>query len=173
MEGSFDSFDKLKWFKISGEKFGTFDELRQRIKNSLLEDFYESDGEISYDIHIGTDSQNKGRSTKFVTVVVMHKVGRGAFGFFTSYTVPRMKSLNQRLFTESQRSIEFAFGLQDIFDEFSIIPKVHADVNPDRKHKSSAIVDEVVSYIEQQGYIAIIKPHSYVSSHCADHLVKA
>ena len=30
MGNIFDSFDKAKWFKISGEKFGTFDELKAK-----------------------------------------------------------------------------------------------------------------------------------------------
>jgi uncharacterized protein len=172
LKSYFDSFEDLQFSQISGPPFGTYEDLKRKVHSILMNDFMGNNGDITHQVHVGTDSQNKGRRTKFVTLIIFHRIGKGGFGFWTGYQVEKMKSMTQRLFTETQRTIEFVQPFNDIFDEFGIVPFVHADVNPNRKYKSNTIVDEVVGYITAQHYTPVIKPDAWVASHGADHLVR-
>jgi uncharacterized protein len=120
-------------------------------------------------VHIGTDSQQTGRTTQFVTVVVIltpHKGGRVAYH---RDVVPRISSLRERLLREVWKSVEL--GLQ-----FSPVVKgdlsVHIDANPVATHKSSAYVQELVGLVVGQGFRALIKPDSWAASNAADHVVR-
>lgn len=163
-------FNEMKYFRIDTKYAGTFAEIKEKVEQSILL------GSLSgsqFNIHIGTDSQNGSRATSFVTIIVLHEVGKGARGFYCKYIIPQIRNINERLFMESVKSIEFAYLFMDLFEKYTIIPYVHADVNPNRRFKSSSIVDEVVGYINAQGFEVVTKPCSWVSSHVCDHLVKS
>jgi uncharacterized protein len=169
------NFEDVNYKTISSVLIGNLNAVKSTINNIILNSMnqygtYDIDNIVN--IHIGTDSQNSNLKTSFATIVIVHTVGKGARGFYTRYSVPIIRSINERLITESSRSIEFASKFIDIFDEYAIIPSLHADVNPDRKFKSSQIVNEVVGYINAQGYNCITKPDAWVASHVCDHLVK-
>lgn len=121
-------------------------------------------------VHIGTDSLQVGRSTRFVTVVVIltpHKGGRVAY---RRAAVPRIASLRERLLKEVWRSVEL--GLQ-----FSPVARgeltVHIDANPVVRHRSSAYMQELVGLVVGQGFRARVKPDAWAATHCADHIVRS
>jgi predicted RNase H-related nuclease YkuK (DUF458 family) len=120
-------------------------------------------------VHIGTDSQQTGRLTQFVTVVVILTPRRGGRVAYRREAVPRITSLRERLLTEVWKSVDL--GLQFT----PIVPgelTVHIDANPVVSHKSSAYVQELVGLVVGQGFRALIKPESWAASHAADHAVR-
>ena len=121
-------------------------------------------------VHIGTDSQQTGRFTQFVTVVVILTPRKGGRVAYRREVVARITSLRERLLKEVWKSVDL--GLQ-----FTSIVKgdltVHIDANPVVKHKSSAYVHELVGLVAGQGFKALIKPESWAASHAADHVVRA
>jgi predicted RNase H-related nuclease YkuK (DUF458 family) len=120
-------------------------------------------------VHIGTDSQQAGRHTQFVTVVVILTLRKGGRVAYRKETVPRIASLRERLLKEVWKSVDLGLQLSPIVKgELT----VHIDANPVVAHKSSAYVHELVGLVVGQGFKALIKPHSWAASHAADHVVR-
>lgn len=122
-------------------------------------------------IYVGTDSQQDGMRTQFVTVVVIHEAGKGGRAFYTKETVPRIKSLRERLLKEVWMSVQLAIEVSPFIGEESEL-EVHVDVNTNTKFKSAAYVKEVTSLVVSQGFNAKLKPEAWAAMHVADHVVK-
>ena len=106
---------------------------------------------------IGTDSQEHGKSTTFVTAVVAHKStglnsgGEAAVHRYrdgTSY-----HTLRSRLIVETMRTLEAAYYLDSVLPEDAKI-RIHLDVNNDKEFKSGLYKEELVGWIAGQGYIS-------------------
>lgn len=121
-------------------------------------------------VHIGTDSLQTGRSTRFVTVVVILTPGKGGRVAYRKEVVPRITSLRERLLKEVWRSVDLGLQLTSIVKGALT---VHIDANPVVAHKSSAYVQELVGLVVGQGFKALIKPDSWAATHAADHVVRA
>jgi predicted RNase H-related nuclease YkuK (DUF458 family) len=122
-------------------------------------------------IYLGTDSQQDGKVTQFVTVVVIHERMKGGRVFYTRDVVPRIKSLRERLLKEVWMSVQLAIELTPFINEDSQL-EVHVDANPNTKFKSSQYVKELTSMVVSQGFEAVLKPDSWAATHAADHVVK-
>jgi predicted RNase H-related nuclease YkuK (DUF458 family) len=121
-------------------------------------------------VHVGTDSQQTGKLTQFVTVVVIltpHKGGRVAY---RREVVPRIGSLRERLLKEVWLSVDLGLQLTEVVKGDLT---VHIDANPVVSHKSSAYIQELVGLVVGQGFKALIKPESWAASHAADHVVRS
>ena len=124
------------------------------------------DGQV---VHLGTDSLQRTRHTRFVTVVAILTPGRGGRAIWTRDTRPRIVSLRERLLREVWLSVELGLTLSPV------VPgplHVHIDANPIARHKSSAYVQELVGLVVSQGFRAVIKPESWAASRAADRLVR-
>lgn len=120
-------------------------------------------------VHIGTDSQQSGFHTRFVTVLAIVNPGRGGRAAYVRDRVPRITSLRERLLREVWRSVELALVLDEV------VPgelTVHIDANPVATSRSSAYVQELVGLVVGQGFRARIKPESWAATHAADRVVK-
>lgn len=122
-------------------------------------------------VHIGTDSQNAGRFTEFVTVVVVLDPGKGGRAFYCRERVSRIKSLRERLMKEVWMSVELGMELNPVIPETSDLT-IHIDANPDVRFKSSNYVQEMVGLVVGQGFKSLVKPDAWCASHTADHVVK-
>jgi predicted RNase H-related nuclease YkuK (DUF458 family) len=125
-----------------------------------------SDGQV---VHLGTDSMQLARHTRFVTVVAILTPGRGGRAIWTRESRPRIASLRERLLREVWLSVELGLKLEPV------VPgplHVHIDANPIAQHKSSAYVQELVGLVVSQGFRAVIKPESWAASRAADRLVR-
>jgi predicted RNase H-related nuclease YkuK (DUF458 family) len=123
------------------------------------------------EVHIGSDSQQDGKSTQFVTVLVALQPGKGGRAFYCKERSPRIKSLRERLMREVWLSVSLGLELSPRLDE-SCAVTVHIDANPNLKFKSSSYVKELTSMVVGQGFSALLKPESWAASHAADHVVK-
>lgn len=120
-------------------------------------------------VHLGTDSLQLARATRFVTVVAIVTPGRGGRAAWRRETVARIGSLRERLMREVWRSVELGLALSPVVPgELS----VHIDANPVARHSSSAYVQELVGLVVSQGFRAVIKPDSWAASRTADRMVR-
>ena len=154
-----------KWRSLSGEDV----DLRPALEAELRA-FPDSS------VVIASDSQQTGKDTEYVTVVVIHRPTKGGRVFFSRERIPRVKELRERLWKEVWRSTELAMELTstpDIGETFPItVSEIHIDANVDPCHKSSRYVEELVGLVMGQGFSAVVKPDAWAASHAADHAVK-
>ncbi len=164
-----------KWKTMLGEPVADIrEELRQLFKDG------------GKDVHVGTDSQQNGVWTDYVTVLVVLTPSKGGRAFYTKERVTRIRGLRERLSREAYKSTELAMELTAtpdvgstlaLMDGDGALPQpnalsVHLDINPDARHKSSQYVQELVGLVVGQGFKVLLKPDSWAASHAADHAVR-
>jgi len=92
-----------------------------------IRDFVRDAAREGQAVHIGTDSQQAGRLTRFVTVVVILTPRRGGRVAYVRESVRRIASLRERLLREVWRSVSLGIELE------AVVPgelTVHIDANP-------------------------------------------
>lgn len=155
---------------------------REMIK--VIADYIRINPSASYDITIGTDSQNH-KMTRMVEVIAVCRIGDGGIFFFRREDIPKIKALKEKIIEETNRSIENAVGfidalqmellednidLDNMFDENRLAFAVHADIG--RRGKTKELIKEICGWIEASGFEARIKPDSYAASGIANMLSK-
>ena len=139
-------------------------------------EFIMSDKTNSYEITVGTDSQNFDR-TKMVEVIAVHRKGRGGTYFYNIEFVRRITNLKQKINEETSRSLIVANDLLDclqemflendmLMEDLGVSFQIHCDIG--RAGKTSVLIKEIVSWVTSQGYVCLIKPDSYAASDIAD-----
>ena len=127
--------------------------------------------EDNREIHVGSDSQQVGKFTEMVTVVVVLNKGKGGRAFYIRERMTRIKSLRERLMREVWMSVNVGLELNAHIPE-TIGLTVHIDANPNLKFRSSDHVKELTAMVVSQGFRTLLKPDSWCASHAADHVVK-
>lgn len=120
---------------------------------------------------IGTDSQVKGKTVEFATVIVFLREKKGGFMFITNYSDTRKMSIRERMILEVGRSVEVAYALCDVLDKHKVELEVHADINTDPHFESNVALKEAMGYILGMGFVFKAKPNAFASSACADKVV--
>lgn len=120
---------------------------------------------------IGTDSQVYGAHTEFATVIVFLREKRGGFMFIHNERSIIPYSLKERMLVEVSKSIEIAYELCGLFNDYDIEMEVHADINTDPQFKSNEALKEAMGYILGMGFAFKAKPEAFASSCCADKMV--
>lgn len=121
---------------------------------------------------IGTDSQVKGESTEFATVIVFLRRGKGGFMYVLPDVTRRKMSIKERMLTEVGKSIEVAHSLSRLFILYDVDLEIHADINTNPGFKSNAALSEAMGYIRGMGFAFRAKPHAFASSSCANKMVQ-
>lgn len=149
-----------------------------QIANILLDQAAANpDGENN--IVVGTDSQNFD-DTKVVIVIALHRVGKGGIFFYDIQRVKRINDIRQKLYYETQQSLDYVGALMDALDTASIERDVdhrkmfnytiHVDAG--NNGPTQQLIPELVGWIHACGYEAVTKPASYAASTIADTLSK-
>ena len=121
---------------------------------------------------IGADSQ-LGEETCFVTAVVVHREGKGARYYYTRERERTQRSLRQRIFYETARSLEIAGRIADKLAEngyADLNVEIHLDVGENGRTRD--LIREVVGMVVGSGFDARIKPDSYGAMTVADKYTK-
>jgi hypothetical protein len=121
---------------------------------------------------IGTDSQVKGSTTEFATVIVFLRLGKGGFMYVLPEMTQRKMSIKERMLTEVGKSIGIAYELSRLFTLYDVDLEVHADINTNPGFKSNAALSEATGYIRGMGFAFRAKPHAFASSSCANKMVQ-
>jgi predicted RNase H-related nuclease YkuK (DUF458 family) len=121
---------------------------------------------------IGTDSQVKGASTQFATVIVFLRKGKGGFMYVLPETSRRKLRIRERMLMEVAKSIEVAYSLSRLFTLYDVDLEIHADINTNPQFKSNDALREAMGYIHGMGFAFRAKPHAFASSSCANKMVQ-
>jgi len=146
----------------------------------IITDYIAKAPNSSYEITVGTDSQNHSK-TKMVEVIAIHRVGDGGIFFYRTEYIRKIKVLKEKIVEETSRSLENATGLVDNIgvklidydidiDKLDIHFQIHCDIG--KYGKTSQLISEITSWVEAAGYEAVIKPDSYAASGVANMLSK-
>lgn len=120
---------------------------------------------------IGTDSQVRGELTEFATVIVFLREKRGGFMFINNDKTTTKLTIKERMLTEVSKSIEIAYSLCKLLDEYDVDLEVHADINTNPQFKSNPALREAMGYILGMGFAFKAKPEAFASSSCANKVV--
>lgn len=154
------------WRKFSGEL------LKEPVKNAVEEAIIrETKAGFKLKVCIGTDSQVRYGETEFATVIVFLREKRGGFMFISNEKTRQPYSIKERMLVEVAHSIEIAYELCDLFNQYDVDMEVHADINTNPQFKSNEALREAMGYILGMGYAFKAKPDAFASSCCADKMV--
>jgi predicted RNase H-related nuclease YkuK (DUF458 family) len=155
------------WRRLSGER------IRLPIEEEIgrvLQREHELGHELK--VCIGTDSQVKGRSIEFATVIVFIRRGKGGFMFIHNEWVEQHMTVRQRMLAEVNRSVETAYNLCSMFSRYGVDMEVHADINTNPGFRSHDALKEAMGYIVGMGFAFRAKPDAFASSSCANKIVQ-
>lgn len=136
--------------------------------------FMDEDANRHYRLVIGTDSQNKRingvSEIDFVTAIVIHKIGKGGRYFWTREREIKKYVLQEKIFTETAKSLELAEKLVPVIRNRVSAGKydleIHVDVGS--VGPTRTMIREVVGMVTGNGYTVKTKPDSYGASTIAD-----
>lgn len=157
----------MVWQKYNGEiiRSGINDAVEEIIKQETL-----LGNQLK--VYIGTDSQVKRGVVELATVIVFLREHKGGFMFISHDKISRRLSIKERMLTEVQKSIDIAYQLCPILDQYRIDLEVHADINTNPSFESNVALKEAMGYILGMGFQFRAKPESFASTNCANKMVQ-
>ena len=156
----------MHWRKFNGDTINH--PIKEAVQGSIKEQTA-----LGYKLKvcIGTDSQVRGSNTEFATVIVFLREKHGGFMFINNEKTTIDYSIKERMLEEVSRSIQIAYSLCDLLDQYDIDLEVHADINTNPHFKSNPALREAMGYILGMGFAFKAKPEAFASSCCADKVV--
>lgn len=156
----------MLWRKFSGEHIEI--PIKQAVEEAIKK---ETEAGFRLKVCIGTDSQVKGIETEFATVIVFLREGRGGFMYIHNEKTKQKFNIKERMLVEVSKSIDIAYQLCDLFNEYDVDMEVHADINTSPHFKSNDALKEAMGYILGMGFAFKAKPEAFASSSCANKMV--
>ncbi len=104
-----------QWRKLNREQIKT--PIAEEVSNVLMRE-HKAGHELK--VCIGTDSQVKGKETKFATVIVFIRKGKGGFMYIHNETTRQRMTIKERMLMEVHKSIEVAYELCNILSRYSV-----------------------------------------------------
>ncbi|MCH1401483.1 MAG: ribonuclease H-like YkuK family protein [Schleiferiaceae bacterium] len=120
-------------------------------------------------LSVGSDSQNIGGQTIYVTVIAFRHHGKGVHYIYHKRREPLINDMITRLFKEAQDSIETAEFLRT--QEVNIPITIDVDYNEDEQFASHKLIPMVKGWILGLGYTMNTKQNIQIASIAADHLL--
>lgn len=156
----------MQWKKFNGDKIKM--PIKKAVEQAIV---YETQMQNNLKVCIGTDSQVRGKVTEFATVIVFLREKRGGFMFINNDKSLIKFSIKERMLEEVSRSIQIAYSLCDLLDQYKVDLEVHADINTNPQFKSNPALKEAMGYILGMGFAFKAKPEAFASSSCANKVV--
>ncbi|MBD1423633.1 ribonuclease H-like YkuK family protein [Sphingobacterium chuzhouense] len=157
----------MVWQKYNGEKIHT--PINDAVEEIIKRETYLGN---KLKVYIGTDSQVKRGIVEFATVIVFLREHKGGFMFINRDKIIRRLSIKERMLTEVQKSIDIAYQLCPLLDQYHIDLEVHADINTNPSFESNIALKEAMGYIMGMGFQFRAKPESFASTNCANKMVQ-
>jgi predicted RNase H-related nuclease YkuK (DUF458 family) len=163
-----------------------------------LVDFRREDPESKYRIVIGTDSQERERGADFVSVVAIHRIGKGGRYFWLRSYDKQSKDMRNRIYKEATMSLALAQALLEQELENNHIPiiigqsireaiekleknsvgisdkeiilsnELEIHVDIGNSGPTRAMIKEIVGMIRGSGFDVKIKPEAFAAANVAD-----
>lgn len=153
----------MKWRRFNGQSIDV--PIKNLVEKTLKEEIQKG---FRLKVCIGSDSQMRGATAEFATVIVFVREHKGGFMFISNYQEKRSMTLKERMILEVSKSVEIAYLLCDLLDKYDVELEVHADINTDPQFESNVALKEAMGYILGMGFVFKAKPHAFASSSCAD-----
>ena len=157
---------EMKWRRLSGKPIK--EDIKLAVEGVLQKEL--ADGH-KMKVCIGSDSQVKGGTVEYATVIVFLREKKGGFMFISNDKEHRKMSLRERMISEVGRSVGVAYELCDLLDKYDVGLEVHADINTDPHFQSNVALKEAMGYILGMGFVFKAKPNAFASTSCADKMV--
>jgi predicted RNase H-related nuclease YkuK (DUF458 family) len=117
-------------------------------------------------VHIGTDSQNIGLETSYVTVIAYRFGIRGVHYIYTKEKVPLVRDMFTRLFDECVRTLEVA---EWFTQQININVEIDMDYNQDEIAPSHKLIGATRGWALSLGYKVNVKPDIQIATKAADY----
>lgn len=145
----------------------TYGEVSYEKMIDIIKNFIAKSPQSTYNISVGTDSQNFDY-TKTVIVVAIHRVGNGGIFFYDIKRVKKITNISQKLLYETSTSLNIATELSETLqiEEMDFGISIHVDAG--KNGQSSKLIPEIVGWIRACGFDCETKPNSYAASSIAD-----
>lgn len=156
----------MKWRRLNGDKIEL--PIKEAVEATIVR---ETEQGHKLKVCIGTDSQVRGSVTEFATVIVFLREKKGGFMFIHNFKTEKSMGIRERMILEVAKSVEVAYSLCDLLDQYNVELEVHADINTDPEFKSNTALKEAMGYILGMGFVFKAKPDAFASSSCADKVI--
>lgn len=120
-------------------------------------------------IHIGSDSQNVGKKTRYATVIAYRYGSRGVHYILSKRNEALLKDMWSRLWKEAEMSIDVAEWLTN---QISVRVEIDMDYNSDENFKSSKLISATKGWANSLGYKVNVKPNNQIATKAADYHCK-
>tara|TARA_B100001029_G_C15057135_1_gene455293 strand:+ start:1790 stop:2239 length:450 start_codon:yes stop_codon:yes gene_type:complete len=120
-------------------------------------------------IHIGSDSQNVGKKTRYATVIAYRYGSRGVHYILSKKNETLLKDMWSRLWKEAEMSIDVAEWLTN---QISVRVEIDMDYNSDENFKSSKLISATKGWANSLGYKVNVKPNNQIATKAADYHCK-
>lgn len=127
--------------------------------------------EHDYSIIVGTDSQNSYK-TKMVLVICLIDKGHGGRYFYHIDWMKKIKDINTKIYTETEKSLEIARELNEFLHNNDVRAEVEVHVDIGRHGKTKELIQGILGWVTSEGFTAKIKDESWVASTIADKISK-
>lgn len=156
----------MKWRRLNGTKIDL--PIKEAVRKTIIEETAKGN---KLKVCIGSDSLDRSGTVEFATVIVFLREKKGGFMFINNEKMKQKMSLKERMILEVAKSVEVAYALCDLLDEYDVGLEVHADINTDPGFKSNVALKEAMGYILSMGFVFKAKPNAFASSSCADKVI--
>jgi predicted RNase H-related nuclease YkuK (DUF458 family) len=156
----------MKWRRLNGDKIEG--DIIKQVEKTIVEEHQKG---FRLKVCIGTDSQVKSEVIEFATVIVFLREKRGGFMFINNSSMKGSMSIRERMIHEVSKSVEIAYNLCSLLDQYDVELEVHADINTDPEFQSNSALKDAMGYILGMGFVFKAKPDAFASSSCADKVV--
>lgn len=124
-------------------------------------------------MHIGTDSQDYGAITRFVTVIVYRYGTKGAHFIYSRDEVPRMSSMYNRLYDEGVKTIEAAGMItEEIPVSFEAVEFDYNYIPKWASHKLISAIGGWASGLNMKAMFKNTKDSIMLATKAADHVCR-
>jgi predicted RNase H-related nuclease YkuK (DUF458 family) len=156
----------MQWRKFNGQSIEH--DIVQEVEQLIIQELKAGN---KLKVCIGTDSQVTGNTTEFATVIVFVREKRGGFMLISSDKTKYKFGIKERMLHEVAKSIDIAYRLCGLLDQYQVDLEVHADINTNPNFKSNTALSEAMGYILSMGFVFKAKPEAFASSYCANKIV--
>ena len=148
---------------------------KETIEYEKIIDFLTLASQQTHEFVLGTDSQPFFSGTLLVSVIaVISKDNEYHCRYFykTHSERPIHHNLYERIFSETQTTIDLASALKEVIPQANIT--IHLDVSPEEsKHATGRFCRSLVSMVRGYGYENVeVKPNAWCASKIADKYTK-
>ena len=117
------------------------------------------------EIHIGTDSQNINKESRYTTVIAYRLGSRGVHYILSKSTM----SIIRDMWKEAELSIDLA---EWITEKISVKVQIDMDYNEDESFKSNKLISATKGWANSLGYKVNVKPNNQIATRAADYHCK-